>query len=95
MVLLTGAGLQCIVFYSVSRELLDDISLLLFRFGIFSRYSTTKERLPGKKVLDIYKKLNKEPKKHILHHLIVLGKDAIKLKNILCLVHKKKKDKVS
>nr|MBI4156171.1 hypothetical protein [Candidatus Woesearchaeota archaeon] len=72
-----------VAFYSVNRSLLDDISLLLNRFEIFCRYLTTKPRLPGRKVLNIYKLLGREPKKHILNHLIINGIDATNLKRIL------------
>src|SRR3989344_4278862 len=61
-----------ISFYSVNHALLEDLALLLLRFGIIARYHKTKPRLPGKKILEIYTRLGKEPKKHILIHLIIL-----------------------
>ena len=72
-----------ICFYSVNKELLDGISLLCEKFGIFGRFYKTKERLPGKKVLERYAKLKKEPKKHVLHHLTYSGKDFYKMIKIL------------
>ncbi len=83
-----------IILYSVNRSLLDDFALLCSRFGLIARYFRTKERLPGKKVLEIYKSLNKKPKKHILNHLIFSGVDAYKLKSILKLNNSAKADKL-
>ncbi|MBU2639368.1 MAG: hypothetical protein KKG75_01530, partial [Nanoarchaeota archaeon] len=80
-----------IAFYSVNHSLLEDIALLLLRFGIIGRYFKTKPRLPGKEVLERYRELGKEPKMHILHHFIVSGKDATSLKNLL-LMNKTIKD---
>ena len=82
-----------VALYSVNRELLDDIAFLFTRFGIFSKFHTTPLRAPGKTVLGIYKRLNKEPKSHILHHLIINGNDAPRLSSILTLksVHKQRK----
>ena len=77
-------------FYSVSRNLLDDVALLLTKFGVIGRYSTTKERLPGKKVLERYKELGKEPRKHVLNHLILGKYDSYKILPYLKLVSKKK-----
>ncbi len=79
-----------VCFYSVSRELLSGISLLGERFGLFARFYKTKERLPGKKVLERYKELNKPPKKHILQHLVYSGKDFYKIIQILNPVCKRK-----
>ena len=78
-----------IVFYSVSRDLLDDVALLLSKFGVIGRYFTTRERLPGAKVLEIYKRLHKEPKKHILNSLILGRHDSYILGNILNKGHAK------
>ncbi|MEK6845455.1 MAG: LAGLIDADG family homing endonuclease, partial [Nanoarchaeota archaeon] len=83
-----------IVLYSVNRKLLDNFALLLAKYGIFSRYSTTMERLPGKAVKEIYLRLGKEPKKHILHHLVVRGKDAFQMKNYLTLNARLKRNKL-
>lgn len=79
-------------FYSVSREMLDGISLLISRFGIFGRFSKTKARLPGKKVLERYKELKKDPKKHILNHLIYSGKDFYLICKLLSPCQKRKKE---
>jgi DNA polymerase II large subunit len=79
-----------VCFYSVSRELLDGVSLLGERFGIFGRFYNTKERLPGKKVLERYAELGKSPKKHILQHLVYSGKDFYKIIQILKPVNKHK-----
>ncbi|MDP4012702.1 MAG: DNA polymerase II large subunit [Candidatus Nanoarchaeia archaeon] len=81
-----------IAFYSVSHSLLEDIALLLLKLNIVSRYLKTKPRLPGKTVLDIYKRLNKEPKKHVLHHLIISGQDASLLRDHLLKCGTAKKD---
>lgn len=77
-------------FYSVSRSLLDDISLLLAKFGILGRYFRTGLRLPGRKVLERYKELGKKPKMHILNHLVLGRHDAFLLGKILNLVNKRK-----
>ena len=77
-------------FYSVSRDLLDDTALLLTKFGVIGRYSTTKERLPGRTVLEKYKSLGKEPKKHILHHLVLGKYDSYKILPYLNLVSEKR-----
>ncbi len=84
-----------VVLYSVSRHLLDDMALLLSRLGIFSRYHTTSPRLPGRKVLENYARLRKEPVTHVLHHLIISGKDATALKKDLCLKEKNKGKKLA
>ncbi|MEK6818325.1 MAG: LAGLIDADG family homing endonuclease, partial [Nanoarchaeota archaeon] len=72
---------SCIVFYSVCRSLLDDLALLLSKYGLVSRFTTTKPRLPGRAVLLKYKELGKEPKTHILHHLVYSGQDSLFFKN--------------
>ena len=82
-------------FYSVSRNLLDGVATQFARFSVFSKYFTTKERLPGKTVLERYNELGKEPKKHVLHHLIITGKDTKTLKKILKLKSKRKRDILS
>jgi len=83
-----------IVFYSVSRELLDDIALLLNKFGAVGRYFRTGLRLPGEKVLERYKELNKTPKKHILNHLVFGVYDSFKLSRFLSIVHEEKAKKL-
>jgi DNA polymerase II large subunit len=89
-----GNKRKCICFYSVSRELLDGISLLGCSFGLFGRFQKTKERLPGRKILERYKELNKEPKKHILNHLVYTGKDFYAFAKILKSVSKTKNAKI-
>ncbi|MEK6873311.1 MAG: DNA polymerase II large subunit [Nanoarchaeota archaeon] len=87
-----GKNRKVVTFYSVSRSLVDGISLLCTKFGLIGRFLTTKERLPGRKILERYKELKKEAKKHILHHLTYSNNDFFKIVEILnpvCL-HKKK-----
>jgi len=86
---------KVVCFYSVSKELLSGIALLCERFGIFGRFYKTKERLPGRKILERYVELGKEPKKHILHHLTYSGKDFYKLTKILKPVHIGKLEKIN
>ena len=83
-----------IVFYSVSRSLLDDTSLLMSKFKVISRYLKTKERLPGKTVLERYKALGKEPKKHILNHLVLGVYDSYLLSKYLNVVNSSKRNKL-
>ena len=64
-----------VTFYSVSKTLLEGIANLLTRENIFARFSKTKKRLPGKKVLEKYKQLGKKPVRHILFHLVLTGED--------------------
>jgi len=64
-----------LMFYSVNKELLQDIATLLLRNGIFSRYARIKFRLPGKKLLQRYKELKRSPKKTALYHLKLYGRD--------------------
>lgn len=78
------------VFYSVSKNLLDDMALLLSKFQIMGRYFKTGLRMPGKKVLERYKELRKEPKQHVLNHLVLGRYDSLKLKEILSLANKSK-----
>lgn len=84
-----------IVFYSVSRSLLDDFGLLLSRYGLVGRYLRTNERLPGRKVLERYESLNKKPKTHVLNHLVYSGKDLLFFKKNLNLKNKFKIDKLA
>lgn len=72
-----------VIMYSVSREFLDGISLLLSKIGIFSRFQTTKSRLFGKSVLKKYEKLGKGPVEHVLHHLVINGPDIKVIKEFL------------
>ena len=86
---------KVVCFYSVSKKLLEGISLLGCRFGLFGRFSKTKERLPGKLVLERYKQLGKKPKTHILHHLSYSGRDFYKSAKILKPIHKKKSELIN
>lgn len=72
---------NCIVFYSVCRSLLDDLALLLSKYGLVGRFSTTKPRPSRRSVLLGYKELGKEPKFHRLHHLVYSGQDSLFFKN--------------
>jgi len=80
-----------IAFYSVSQELLEGIANLLLRENIFVRYHKTKMRLPGKKILDIYKRLGKEPVRHQLFHLVLTGDDKYRFADYVEPVSTKKK----
>ncbi|MBS3091861.1 DNA polymerase II large subunit [Candidatus Pacearchaeota archaeon] len=84
-----------LVFYSVSRDLLDDTALLLGKFKVIGRYFKTKKRMPGKKVLDRYKELGKKPKEHSLNHLVLGVYDSYKLSKYLDLRCKEKSYKIS
>ena len=86
---------KAVVFYSVSRELLDGVSLLGAKFGLFGRFAQTKERLPGKKVLERYAYLKKEPKTHILNHLTYSGRDFFEIAKILSPENSHKKELIA
>lgn len=60
-----------LAFYSINKELLQDIATLLLRNGIFSRYAEIKLGSPGKKLLQ---KL-KFPRETTLYHLKLYGRD--------------------
>ncbi len=79
-----------ITLYSVSQSLLEGIATLLLREDIFTRFSKTKKRLPGKKLLKRYKELKKEPVKHILFHLVLTGEDKYKFSDLIQPVSAKK-----
>jgi len=81
-------------FYSVSRRLLEDVGMLLSRFGIIARYATAKPRLPGRTLLERYKELNKKPKYTILHHLVLGKREIIQFAKICSPKHKIKKDRI-
>ena len=83
-----------IVFYSVSRSLLDDVALLMSKFRVIARYFRTGERLPGRTVLEKYKKLGKQPKKHILNHLVLGVYDSYILSKELNIINTVKKGKL-
>jgi DNA polymerase II large subunit len=82
-----------ITLYSVSQQLLEGIANLLLRINIFTRYQHTKERLPGKTVLEIYKKLGKEPARHQLFHLVVTGEDKYRFAEIIKPISNKKRNR--
>ncbi len=78
---------SCILFYSVSQKLLDDVGLLLSTLGVFYRYR--KDPPPGRygpSVLARYKELDKIPKKQIVHRISVRGPDLLILER-LTLMH--------
>lgn len=81
-------------FYSVSKNLLNDIGLILSRFGIMARYFDIEPRLPGKRLLERYKELNKKPKKFGLTHLTLGRHDAILFSRICKPVNKIKHKKM-
>ncbi len=83
-----------IVFYSVARGLLDDVALLLAKFEILGRYFRTEARLPGRKVLERYKELGREPRRHVLNHLVLGVYDSFKLGEVLSVRHREKASKI-
>ncbi|MFA4887645.1 MAG: DNA polymerase II large subunit, partial [Candidatus Nanoarchaeia archaeon] len=85
---------NALCFYSTNRSLLDDFALLLARFHIIGRYSTTAERLPGKTLLDRYLELGLSPKKFKLHHFVINGIDVHSLGTKLNLYHPEKRKKL-
>lgn len=82
-----------VTFYSVSQTLLEGIATLLLREEIFGRFLKTKERLPGRKVLERYKKLGKEPVKHKLFHFVLTGEDKYRFSEFVRPVSKKKRER--
>jgi len=72
-----------IAFYSVSQKLVEGVANLLLRGNIVARYHKTKKRMPGKKVLEEYKKLGKEPIRHQLFHLVLTGEDKYRFAEYL------------
>ncbi len=82
-----------ITFYSVSQKMMEGIANLLLRVNIFTRYQKTKKRLPGKTVLKIYEKLGKEPVRHQLFHLVLVGEDKYRFAEIIKPVSYKKKNR--
>jgi DNA polymerase II large subunit len=84
---------KVISFSSVNISLLDELAFLLTRFNLIGRYFINKPRLPGKTVLENYKRLGKEPKLSILNNLSYKGKDAQILASLLNLNHPMKKEK--
>jgi len=72
-----------ITLYSVSQTLLEGISNLLLRVNIFTRYQKIKPRLPGKTVLEIYKRLEKKPVRHQLYHLVLAGGDKYRFADVI------------
>jgi DNA polymerase II large subunit len=64
-------------FYSTSQDLLNDIGIVLSRFGIMARYFEVQPRLPGKTLIKRYSDLGKEPGLFGLRHLTLGKADAI------------------
>lgn len=81
-------------FYSTSKSLLEDIGIVLSRFGILCRYQEAAPRLPGRKILQRYKKLKTEPKKFSLHHLVLSKKDIYMFSKICNPISKHKKQRI-
>ena len=78
---------SCILFYSVSQKLLEDVGLLLSTLGVFYRYR--KDLPPGRygpRVLARYKELGKTPKKQVVRRISVRGPDLLILER-LTLMH--------
>ncbi len=65
-------------YYSISKELLEGLSLLLSRFGIVTMLRSTNERLPGKSILSRYVSLGKVPKKSSVGCLTLNYSDSAK-----------------
>jgi len=80
-----------VAFYSVSQKLVEGIANLLLRENIFVRYHKTKMRLPGRKILERYKKLGREPARHQLFHLILTGEDKYRFARYVEPISNKKK----
>ena len=81
-----------ILIYSVSKDLLDDVSLLLNTVGIFCR--ARKPSPPGhygKKIINRYEELKKVPKKSIVHRISIRGPD-LKIIEKLAFINSKKKE---
>ncbi len=74
---------SCILFYSVSQKLLDDVGLLLSTLGVFYRY---RKDPPlgryGPSVLARYKELGKTPKKQVVRRISVRGPDLLILERL-------------
>ncbi|MFX0097716.1 MAG: DNA polymerase II large subunit [Candidatus Hodarchaeota archaeon] len=84
---------QCILFYSVSKKLLNDIGLLLLSLNVHHR--PRKESAParyGHKILARYQELGKEPKENIVHRISVRGPDLSILKELILKLEMKKKN---
>ncbi|MHA1203355.1 MAG: DNA polymerase II large subunit [Candidatus Heimdallarchaeaceae archaeon] len=83
-----------ISFYSVSNELLKDITYLFSTIGVFvrSRVSSPEGHF-GKKILEKYKELGKEPKKTVVHKISIRGADLWIMQH-LDLINQNKKEKL-
>ena len=81
-------------FYSTSQDLLNDIGIILSRFGILARYSVVPPRLPGRKIIERYKELGKEPRLFGLKHLTLGKYDAILFSKVCNPVNMIKKEKL-
>jgi DNA polymerase II large subunit len=74
---------SCILFYSVSQKLLEDVGLLLNTLGVLHRYR--KNPPPGRygpRVLARYKELGKTPKKQVVRRISVRGPDLLILERL-------------
>ncbi len=81
-------------FYSTSKSLLEDVGIVLSRFGIVCRYQKTHPRLPGRKILQRYKELKTKPKEFSLHHLVLGKKDIYEFSKICNPIAKHKKQRI-
>lgn len=79
-----------VTFYSVSQGLIEGVANILLRNNIFSRYQKTQKRSHGKKILEIYKKLEKKPIRHQLFHLVLNGKDKYRFASYIQPISAKK-----
>ncbi|MBY9007636.1 MAG: DNA polymerase II large subunit [Candidatus Lokiarchaeota archaeon] len=75
---------KAILLYSVSKNLLNKITLLLSTLGILGRY---RKKPPsgryGKKILNRYKELGKEPKNSTVYRIAIRGPDLSILKKLI------------
>ncbi|MFW9830290.1 MAG: DNA polymerase II large subunit [Candidatus Thorarchaeota archaeon] len=74
---------SCILFYSVSQKLLDDVGLLLSTLGVFYRHR--KDPSPGRygpSIIKRYKELDKKPIKQVVRRISVRGPDLLILERL-------------
>jgi DNA polymerase II large subunit len=74
---------SCLLFYSVSQKLLEDVGLLLNTLGVFHRHR--KDPPPGRygpSVLARYKELGKTPKKQVVRRISIRGPDLLILERL-------------
>ncbi|KXB07892.1 hypothetical protein AKJ58_01530, partial [candidate division MSBL1 archaeon SCGC-AAA385D11] len=84
-------GSDRVIFYSHSQALLEGVSNLLLRTGIFSRYHQTREREPSRRIKEEYRELNTKPAKHGPFRLILTGGDKYKFVSYVRPTSEKKK----